>query len=84
MAAKKGLVKIVRVLLAAGIERDKRNGYGGRTSFIEITVRGHNEVVQVLLDAGADIERVEAFNGMDMCKTERCEEAEIDLPYWIK
>ena len=36
-----GHVKIVRILLAAGVDKEKVNGYDGNTALIWATQKGH-------------------------------------------
>ena len=61
LAATKGHVKMVQLLLEAKADKDKANGHGA-TPILKASLAGHSEVVRVLLEANADIHRA-ATNG---------------------
>jgi ankyrin repeat protein len=51
-ASQQGLVKTVRVMLAAGADPNQRDTWGG-TPLLHATRRGHHQIIQLLLKAGA-------------------------------
>ena len=57
MAAMKGNVAVVRLLLEAGADKDTTIHNHGYTALMLAAARGHLECVRLLLDAGADREK---------------------------
>ena len=60
IAYSEGLVEVVNVLLAAGVEVDKTNNYG-RTTLHGASRNGHLEVVNVLVAAGAEVNKTNKY-----------------------
>lgn len=54
IAAQKGFLKIVELLLAYGADPNLRSGIGGFTALALAASTGRQDLVKVLLDAGAD------------------------------
>lgn len=54
-AAEEGDAAAVARLLASGASADERTAEGGETPLMRAAARGHEEVVRLLLDAGADV-----------------------------
>lgn len=54
-AAEEGNAAEVERMLASGASADERMTAGGETPLMRAAARGHEEVVRVLLDAGADV-----------------------------
>jgi hypothetical protein len=54
-AAEEGHAAEIARLLASGASADERLTHGGETPLMRAAARGHEEVVRVLLDAGADV-----------------------------
>jgi len=60
LAAHRGYEKIVKAMIAAGADVNKKDTWGG-TALFDAAMAGHSKVVKMLLKAGAktDIERRE-------------------------
>ena len=57
MAAQRGHLQIVELLVKAGVDIDKATSETGTTPLHIATKRCHIEVVRLLIDSGADIYR---------------------------
>eukprot|EP00947_MAST-08B_sp_MAST-8B-sp1_P005389 g5389.t1 len=56
-AAEDGQAAVVKLLLDAGVDKDKADNNLGWTPLHHASGRGHPPVVQILLDAGADMDK---------------------------
>jgi hypothetical protein len=68
LAAGKGNVAVVKELLAAGANLEGK-GYNGRTALVESVYHGHQDMVQLLLNAGAAINTTVTGPSRDFSKT---------------
>ena len=68
LAASKGNVAVVQELLAAGAALEGK-GYNGRTALVESVYHGHQDMVQLLLNAGAAFNTTVTGPSRDFSKT---------------
>ena len=56
LACASGNIKLARLLLEAGADKDKANNYNnrGHTSLLYVCKQGNVEIVQLMLEAGVD------------------------------